>query len=166
MSQDIISIIILSLIVIFELAGLIYMAACYYWKQSERNYTNKRSSYIDRKTSMIDQKEYIQKLKTEKEILSYTNEFIQFLKEYVAQVSVIKFRTFIDTHDIDKSTNQQYQRIVKETAEEVKLNLTKIDLSILLISEKAIDKMIVDYSVIYIKDLIDKNFGEEPPFDI
>lgn len=115
---------------------------------------------------MIDQKEYIQKLKTEKEILSYTNEFTQFLKEYVAQVSVIKFRTFIDTHDIDKSTNQQYQRIVKETAEEVKLNLTKVDLSILLISEKAIDKMIVDYSVIYIKDLIDKNFGEEPPFDI
>lgn len=154
------------LLVVFMVVLIVYLLSSSYKNQSVINYNNKRSSYINRKTDILDHKELLNKIQTERDKFSYTNEFIQFIKNYTAQIAVIKFRTFIDTHDIEKSTNQQYQKVIKEIAGEVKVSLKYLDIGLIILTETAIDKLIVDYSIMYIKDLINKNFGEEPQFDI
>ena len=94
--------------------------------------------------------------------IKYTDELLEFIRKLSIQLSVIKFKEFIDEHEIDKITKSQIQKLVTETASMVNSSFSKdpIDFDNLLVSREFLDEYIVQTSIMAIKDLLERSVTE------
>lgn len=134
------------------------------YKNEYHDYLQRKTEYINKKISKHEKEESLIDINLEKEKLEYSKQLITYIKEYSAQIAVIKFRNFKDTHNIENSTRQQFENLIRETAKEVKGSIDFYGKTIF--TDLAIDKLIIDSIIMYIKELIDKNSDMEIPFDI
>ena len=147
-------------------AAIVIATLILYFKHKEIQsiYFNERALYFKNKALQVNKKNTILDIKIEKEKLNYSKNLLEYLKSFIANVTIIKFREFVDNHDITKSTSQQYKNLIREIAETVKSSINVESKTIL--NDDAVDKFIVDNVIMYIKDLLNKTSEEVLPFDI
>ena len=113
---------------------------------------SKNNKYIRNNMKiMIRKNDYDQqKLK-----LSYSDDLLKFIREYVTQVSIIKFHEYIDGKDLSKITRFNMITLTKDTAIEAKHGITDVlDISYSIFTEDIIDKYIINVSSITLKKLL------------
>ena len=95
--------------------------------------------------------------------ITYTKQTLDFLKELCQQTALLKFRDFIDTHELDKTTRSNYASLVDVSATTVHQSLQqdKIDPEQLLVSSEYLDNYIIEICSITIRDLLAKTVDME-----
>lgn len=95
-------------------------------------------------------------------VLENSKQLLEFIRMMVGQVAVIKFRTFIDSRDVEKSTKTNIGNLVKEIATTVNssLNMSNISIENTIYSKEFFEQYIVESSVIIVKDLLEKSLNE------
>ena len=88
---------------------------------------------------------------------------LDFVKMLTSQIAVLRFRTFVDTHELDKITKANVQKLVTDVAETVhnSINIDNIDFEDMLFNKEFFEKYIIETSLITIKSLLDKAVNEE-----
>lgn len=96
-------------------------------------------------------------------VLDNSKQLLEFIRMMVGQVAVLKFRTFMDTRDIEKSTKSNIESLVKEVATTVNasLNMSNISIENTIYSKEFFEQYIVETSVIIVKDLLDKSLNDD-----
>lgn len=96
-------------------------------------------------------------------VLDNSKQLLEFIRMMVGQVAVLKFRTFMDTRDIEKSTKSNIESLVKEVATTVNasLNMSNISIENTIYSKEFFEQYIVETSVIIVKDLLDRSLNED-----
>lgn len=96
-------------------------------------------------------------------VLDNSKQLLEFIRMMVGQVAVLKFRTFMDTRDIEKSTKSNIEGLVKEVATTVNasLNMSNISIENTIYSKEFFEQYIVETSVIIVKDLLDKSLNDD-----
>lgn len=94
--------------------------------------------------------------------ITYTKQTLDFLKELCQQTTLLKFRDFIDTHEIDKTTRSNYASLVDVSATTVHQSLQqdKIDPEQLLVSSEYLDNYIIELCSLTVRDLLSKTVVE------
>lgn len=97
------------------------------------------------------------------EKIKYTTDMINFIKVLCQQTSLLRFRDFIDNHEISKTTRSNYAAIVDETARSIHNSLmrTNIKYDDLLVSQEYINTYIIEVTSITIRDLLEKTIEGE-----
>lgn len=97
------------------------------------------------------------------EKIKYTTDMIEFIKVLCQQTSILRFRDFIDNHEISKTTRSNYAAIVDETARFIHNSLmrTNIKYDDLLVSQEYINTYIIEVTSITIRDLLEKTIEGE-----
>lgn len=92
------------------------------------------------------------------EKIKYTTDMIDFIKVLCQQTSLLRFRDFIDNHEISKTTRSNYATIVDETARSIHNSLmrTNIKYDDLLVSQEYVNSYIIEVTSITIRDLLEK----------
>lgn len=121
--------------------------------------------YIDKKIDLINAEEAyntsrINKLDSDNRLatITYTNELLKFIRSIIAQIAVVKFRTFTDSKDLTKVTRKNVTDVVADVAIETNLYISRDELAIssTLLTPDFLNKYIVENSVIIVKDLFKK----------
>jgi sulfur relay (sulfurtransferase) DsrC/TusE family protein len=94
--------------------------------------------------------------------LKYSNKLLEFIKMIVGTITVLKFRSFKDSHDMTKITKSNVQDLVKEIAESsyTSIELESIDFECLNFTKEFYEQYIVDTAVIYVKESLIRTYGE------
>ena len=97
------------------------------------------------------------------EKIKYTTDMIDFIKVLCQQTSLLRFRDFIDNHEISKTTRSNYAAIVDETARSIHNSLmrTNIRYDDLLVSQEYVNTYIIEVTSITIRDLLEKTIEGE-----
>lgn len=97
------------------------------------------------------------------EKIKYTTDMINFIKVLCQQTSLLRFRDFIDNHEISKTTRSNYAAIVDETARSIHNSLmrTNIKYDDLLVSQEYVNTYIIEVTSITIRDLLEKTIEGE-----
>ena len=97
------------------------------------------------------------------EKIKYTTDMIDFIKVLCQQTSLLRFRDFIDNHEISKTTRSNYAAIVDETARSIHNSLmrTNIKYDDLLVSQEYVNSYIIEVTSITIRDLLEKTIEGE-----
>ena len=97
------------------------------------------------------------------EKIKYTTDMIDFIKVLCQQTSLLRFRDFIDNHEISKTTRSNYAAIVDETARSIHNSLMKTNIKYddLLVSQEYINTYIIEVTSITIRDLLEKTIEGE-----
>lgn len=125
---------------------------------------NRRCNAYNEKAKLFkvqqDQLQYIVK----KQQLEYSDQFMAFLKNVIGQIVVIRFRTFKDSRDLEKLTEQQIKNLIVDIAEETNEYLRQsfdfTDKSVMLFNEKFYNVMIVNTIIIMVKELTGKSVDD------
>lgn len=98
-----------------------------------------------------------------KNIADYSEKLLEFIKMLTSQIAILKFRTFVDNHEIDKITKANIQNLVADVAEtvNVSINADHIDFDDVLFTKEFYENYIIDTSLITIKGLLNKTINEE-----
>lgn len=99
-------------------------------------------------------------------VLDNSKQLLEFIRMMVGQVAVLKFRTFIDTRDVERSTKANIESLVQDVATTVNasLNMSNISIENTIYSKEFFEQYIVETSVIIIKDLLDKSLNEDDEY--
>lgn len=94
--------------------------------------------------------------------VEYSNRVLELIRSIVGQIAVIKFRTFQDTHDMNKITKANVEALVKSVAEMANesLNMNNIFFKDTFFTKHFYERYIVETSVILIKQMVDKAISE------
>ena len=97
------------------------------------------------------------------EKIKYTTDMIDFIKVLCQQTSLLRFRDFIDNHEISKTTRSNYAAIVDVTARFIHDSLmrTNIKYDDLLVSQEYVNTYIIEVTSITIRDLLEKTIEGE-----
>lgn len=95
-------------------------------------------------------------------VIEYSNKLLDFTKMMVSQISILKFKTFIDNSKIDKITKSQVEKIVTDVASSVKdaLNMNNITIEDTIYTEEFFNQYIIDTSIYTVKQLMNKVLSE------
>ena len=95
--------------------------------------------------------------------ITYTKQTLDFLKELCQQTALLRFRDFIDNHEISKTTRSNYAAIVDVTARFIHDSLmrTNIKYDDLLVSQEYVNTYIIEVTSITIRDLLEKTIEGE-----
>lgn len=94
--------------------------------------------------------------------IEYSNKMLDFLKRISMEQSVIKYKEFIDNHELSKITKHQIQSLVSEIAIEIDNSLVYeyIDYDNLLYSRDYVETYVINVVSMSIKDQLDKSMSE------
>ena len=94
--------------------------------------------------------------------VEYSNKVLELIRSIVGQIAVLKFRTFKDTHDMEKVTKANVEGLVKDVANMANksLNMNNIFLDDTFFTKEFVEQYIVETSVILIKQMMDKAVSE------
>lgn len=126
-------------------------------------YLNKRMAVYNNEQELLELRKQQAMYIKEKQRLEYSDQMVEFIKKFIGQIVVIKFRTFKDGRDIAKLTEQQIKNLINEIALEVKEYLIAFrfnDPTIMVFSEKYYNVLIVNTIVMLVKDLTDKSIDD------
>lgn len=101
--------------------------------------------------------------KNDKDLVEYSTKTLEFIKNITNQVAVLKFRTFIDSHDITKITKANIEKLVGDVADTVykSINSTNIIFDDTLYTKNFYEKYIIEMALISIKNLLDRTIDGE-----
>ena len=87
--------------------------------------------------------------------VEYSNKVLELIRSIVGQIAVLKFRTFKDTHDMEKVTKANVEGLVKDVANMANksLNMNNIFLDDTFFTKEFVEQYIVETSVILIKQI-------------
>lgn len=96
-------------------------------------------------------------------IIDYSKQMLEFIKMMVGQVSVIKFRTYIDNNKLDKTAKPNIEKIVEDVANTVNdaINVNNISLKDTIYTKEFFEQYIVETSILMIKQMLEKTIDEE-----
>lgn len=96
-------------------------------------------------------------------VLDNSKQLLEFIRMMVGQVAVLKFRTFIDTRDIEKSTKSNIEHLVQDIATTVNssLNMSNISIENTIYSKEFFEQYIIETSIVIVKDLLDKSLNDD-----
>lgn len=116
--------------------------------------------YRRAKAKLNELEQLVEKSKEEYRMrnVDYSNKLLDYIKIFVAQVASIKFRNFIDTHDITKINKTIVGGLIEEIAIEVKnsINDNNVIFQDALFTKEFYDGFIVQSTTIIVKDLLEK----------
>ena len=94
--------------------------------------------------------------------IRYSEQLLDFIQRITIQSSVLKYKEFVDNHELDKITRAQVQNLVTDTTVETKehINLDLIDYDELLYDRQFIEMYIIQTSITTIKKLLEKSVNE------
>ena len=97
-------------------------------------------------------------LSNEFKVTEYSDSVLEFIRKFCMEVSVQKFRTFMDGHKADLITKSILEGLIKEICEfiTIHLNYDIIVYGYCLYTKSYIDEYIIETVVMSIKDLFDK----------
>ena len=90
--------------------------------------------------------------------IAYTKQLIQFVRETVAELALAEFRNYIDSKEVEKTTLANYRELAQTIAEIAykELRLDQLDYDSLLVTRHHLERMIIHYTINYIKDMLDQ----------
>ena len=90
--------------------------------------------------------------------VTYTKHVIQFVREIVAELTLVEFRNYIDSKEVEKTTLANYRELAQTIAETAyqQLRLDQLDYDSLLVTRYHLERMIIHYIINYIKDMLDQ----------
>ena len=91
--------------------------------------------------------------------VEYSDKIIGFIREYSVQVALLKYREFIDSHEINKITRTQLQNLVTTTAKFIDESLLKehINFDRILYTKEFVDAYMIHTVIFTQKELFDKS---------
>lgn len=94
--------------------------------------------------------------------VEYSNKVLELIRSIIGQIAVLKFRTFQDTHEMDKVTKANVEGLVKDVAQMANnsLNMNNIFLDDTFFTKEFVEKYIIETSIILIKQMTDKAVAE------
>lgn len=94
--------------------------------------------------------------------IRYSDQLLDFIQRIAVQSSVMKYKEFVDNHEIDKITRTQVQNLVTDTTVETKerINLDIINYDDLLYDRQFLEIYIIQTSITSIKRLLEKSVQE------
>lgn len=99
----------------------------------------------------------IEESRKEKSI-EYSNNIMKYIREFIAQIATLQFKTFVDGHNMNKITEANIKKLVQDIAEEVKTALNEVNILFdnMLFTKDFYDKYIVETTVITVKTMLEK----------
>lgn len=95
-------------------------------------------------------------------LTSYSQKLLDFVKMLTTQVAILKFKTFVDNHEIEKVTKVNVRELAGLVANTVKdsINIDNIDFSDILFTKEFYEDYIIEVSITTIKSLLEKTISE------
>jgi biopolymer transport protein ExbB/TolQ len=96
-----------------------------------------------------------EKIIKDKEILEYSELLLKSIREAIASVTTVKYRTFSDNHDLEKITKEHLKRMLGDTVTIVKndINFNNIDYENLIYTKEYINQYIIDTTIYTLKNM-------------
>lgn len=91
--------------------------------------------------------------------VEYSDRTLEFIREYCVQVSVLKYREFIDGHELDKITRTQLQNLVTATVKFINESIVRdhINFDRMLYTSEFVDNYIIHTVMSTSKNLLAKS---------
>lgn len=89
----------------------------------------------------------------------YSEKLLNFIKTYTAQITLLRFHQFMDSHKTEKITRMQIKGLIEEIATEVNkgINDDNINYANALITNGFVKTYIIETVVITVKELLSKS---------
>lgn len=111
-------------------------------------------------TQLEKMKEETDKLRVDNEFkaVEYSKSTLEFIRDFCIQISVYKFKDFMDGHKIEMVTEMILKGLIKEICEFININLNYdvIIYGYSLYTKSYIENYIIETVVVTIKELFDK----------
>ena len=90
------------------------------------------------------------------ESISYSEKIIEFTKNMISEISMLRFKEFVDHLDTSKVAKSHYENMASEVAKEVynKININNILFQYTLFTKEYFEELIINYSIEINKALI------------
>ena len=120
---------------------------------SIRNYMKLQNQYNELKEIY----EFLKNSNKEKST-EYSNKILEYIRMLVGQIAMIKFRTYEDGHQFDKTTKANIEKLITEIANSVHESLNRANISFddTLFKEDFLNDYIIQTTIIVIKDMLEK----------
>lgn len=92
----------------------------------------------------------------------YSTKTLDFIRNFVSQICVLRYQEFIDNHDASKISKPQIETLINDVSREIysSIDMKKIDFERTLYDEKFVETYIVQLTVTNIKSLWEKTLTE------
>lgn len=109
----------------------------------QKYYLNKTQSDID-KTNLS------------KERIAYSKDVLDYIKTFAAQIIVLRFQAFIDSHHLEKVTREKFKNVVGDIINEIhdSINIDGFDHDLLLYDDKFINKYLIQTCMTMCKKML------------
>lgn len=118
-------------------------------------------TYRKRADELMEENEKLKK-DIESERSKYSEDILKYVRTFTTQITILKFREFIDTHDIEKVNEANIKGLVEDVARNVhdSIKEDRILFDELLFTKLFYESYIIDITVSTIKDLLNKSVEE------
>lgn len=122
-----------------------------------------KNDYIDMKTDNEEFQSIINEYDGKIKMVEYSDKYLEFVKKIIGQITIMKFRTFTDGHQLSKVTSKNIENLIGEIAIDVKKSLESenIELNKLIFSTEFYDSFIIETIIILVKEMLEKAANNE-----
>lgn len=108
------------------------------------------------------QNQEIEKIQKDQSI-EYSRNLMKYLREFIGQITVIKFKTFIDSHKMDKITEINIKKLIDDIATTTNnsINRSNILFDNTIITKEFYESYIVETAIMLVKEMLEKLENEE-----
>lgn len=102
--------------------------------------------------------------KTQKDqSIEYSRNLMKYLREFIGQITVIKFKAFIDSHKMDKITEINIKKLIDDiaTTTNKSINRSNILFDNTIITEEFYESYVIETTIILVKEMLEKLENEE-----
>lgn len=95
-------------------------------------------------------------------MISYTENLLKHVKDFTVEYTVSTYNQFIDNTIIDKMNKSILEKLINQISKEIKdvLKDSSINYDMLLVTDKYIDRLIIDTVIYSVKQLFEKSVDE------
>jgi len=95
--------------------------------------------------------------------IEYSRNLMKYLREFIGQITVIKFKAFIDSHKMDKITEINIKKLIDDiaTTTNKSINRSNILFDNTIITEEFYESYVIETTIILVKEMLEKLENEE-----
>lgn len=95
--------------------------------------------------------------------IEYSRNLMKYLREFIGQIAVIKFKAFIDSHKMDKITEINIKKLIDDiaTTTNKSINRSNILFDNTIITEEFYESYVIETTIILVKEMLEKLENEE-----